>query len=350
MKSIHIDASKSYDVLIAENILKDCGRLCSNAVGVCRAAIVSDSVVYPLYGDIVKKSLEEAGFSTVVHVFKNGEASKNTEEYVKIVEFLAENQLTRSDIVVALGGGVTGDMAGFAAASYLRGIRFVQIPTTFLAAVDSSVGGKTGINLKSGKNLCGAFWQPSVVICDTKTLDTLSDEIFADGISESIKCGVLESEELFAKMSGDIRSNIEDIIAECVTIKCRAVCEDEFDTGARQKLNLGHTVGHAIEKLSEFKISHGHAVAIGMAVIARASENAGLCENGTTDKLVSTLEKCGLPSVCEYSGEELEGIMLSDKKRAGDSITLVIPKKIGECVLHKIPTDELLEFIKKGLE
>ncbi len=350
MKKIRIDASKSYDVVISENILDDSGEMIAAIAGKCKVAVISDSVVYPLYGDRVKKSLEKAGFPVVSHIFKNGEESKNTEEYVKVVEFLAENQLTRSDIVVALGGGVTGDMTGFAAATYLRGIKFVQIPTTFLAAVDSSVGGKTGINLKSGKNLCGAFHQPSLVLCDTKTLDTLSEEIFADGISESIKCGMLESKSLFEKMNGDIRSNIEEIIAECVSIKCRAVCEDEFDTGTRQKLNLGHTVGHAIEKLSCFKISHGHAVAIGMAIITKAAEKAGLCEMGTSEKLIDTFKACKLPTKCDYTAEELEKIMLSDKKRAGNTITLVIPKKIGDCILYKISTGELLEFIKKGLE
>ncbi len=347
MKKIHISASGAYDVIVSKGILKDCGRLIGEVLPKSRAALISDDKVFAIYGETVKKSLEEAGFETVCFTFPNGEKSKNSKTYIEMLEFLAENHLTRRDIAVALGGGVTGDMTGFAAATYLRGIKFVQIPTTLLAAVDSSVGGKTGINLESGKNLAGAFHQPSLVICDTDTFETLDEKTFSDGIAEAIKCGMLADKELFNKIGTD--ADIEDIIEGCVSIKRDVVNADEFDTGVRQLLNFGHTIGHAIEKCSSFEITHGHAVAIGMAMITKAAEGFGICESGTYDALAGTLKKCGLPIECPYSAEQLYNATLSDKKRAGDIITLVLPKKIGECILSSIKIEKLLEYIKKGL-
>ena len=350
MKKIQVRASTEYEVLISSGILCDSGELMRQVIKPCRVLLVSDDKVFGLYGARAKKSLEEAGYEVSVHIFKNGEKSKTMQEYIKILEAAAEAGLTRTDAMAALGGGVTGDMTGFAAATYLRGIKFVQLPTTFLAAVDSSVGGKTGVNLEHGKNLAGAFHQPSLVVCDTDTFATLDDRTFADGTSETIKCGMICDAELFGKMSGDFRKNIEDIAANCVAIKRDVVCEDEFDTGKRQLLNFGHTIGHAIEKCSDFEITHGHAVAIGMAAVTRAAEKLGICEKGTADTLCITLKKCSLPTECAFSAKELYGVMLSDKKRAGNTITLVVPKKIGECVLHKIPVGELLNFVEKGLE
>ena len=348
MKKIHIDASTGYDVIVSSGILESCGELIKEVIPECRVAIISDDIVFPLYGETVKTSLEKNGYRVVSYIFKNGENSKNIRTYTEILEFLAENHLTRTDLVVALGGGVCGDMAGFSAATYLRGIRFVQIPTTLLAAVDSSVGGKTGVNLDAGKNLVGAFYQPAMVICDTDTLKTLPEETFADGVSEAIKCGMIRDAKLFEKMRGDFKEDIEEIIAACITIKSRVVVNDEFDRGERQLLNFGHTVGHAIEKCSNFSITHGHAVAMGMMIVTKASERLGLCEK-ISDSLEETLVKCGLPIKCDFSAEELYKVTLNDKKRAGDSVTLVVPEKIGSCVLHKVKTEELLEYIKKGL-
>lgn len=349
MKKIHIDTSREYDVIISKNILEKTGELVGTVLKKCKIALISDDRVYPIYGEKVKKSLEKAGYITEVYVFPNGEKSKNMHEYINILEFLAENHFTRGDAAVALGGGVTGDMVGFAAASYLRGIPFVQIPTTFLAAVDSSVGGKTGVNLKSGKNLAGAFHQPSMVICDTECLKTLPEDTFADGVAEAIKCGMLESAELLDKMQGDLKNNIEDIIAECVDIKRRAVVEDEHDTGRRQLLNFGHTIGHGIEKSSGYAVTHGHGVSMGMAAITLVAEKMNLCEKGTYDYLCGVLKKCGLPIDCPYSAEEIYAAALSDKKRSGNAITLVLPEKPGKCVLYKTDTDKLSEMIEKGL-
>ena len=349
MKKIHIAASTPYDVIISRGILENCGELVGEIIPKCRAAIISDDVVFPLYGDTTKKSLEKSGFDVVSYVFENGEKSKCIKTYAQILEFLAENHLTRTDIIIALGGGVTGDMAGFAAATYLRGIKFIQIPTTLLAMVDSSVGGKTGVNLDAGKNLVGAFCQPSMVICDSNTLKTLPNDTLLDGVAEVIKCGMIRDDELFEKMGGDFSKNIEDIIAACITIKSQVVARDEFDRGERQLLNFGHTIGHAIEKCSNFSITHGHAVSIGMVIITKAAEGLGLCKSGISDTLRHTIQKCGLPISCKFSADELYRVTLSDKKRAGDSVTLIVPEKIGNCVLHKVKTDELLEYIEKGL-
>lgn len=349
MKKVHVMASTEYDVLIGKNLLSSCGQLIKEVMPISKVAIISDDKVYGLYGDTVKKSIENAGYMTEVYTFKNGEKSKNITTYTEILEFLAESGLTRSDFVVALGGGVTGDMAGFAAASYLRGIKFVQIPTTFLAAIDSSVGGKTGVNLNAGKNLVGAFHQPSLVICDTNTFETLSEENFADGVAEAIKYGMIEKPELLEKLSGDYINEIDDIVELCVSIKRDVVAEDEFEGGVRKLLNFGHTIGHGVEKCSNYAVTHGHGVAIGMSIITKAAESLGICEKGMSEKLDNLISKCGLPTKSPYSAQELYKVALSDKKRSGDSITVVLPESEGKCILKKITVDELLEYIKKGI-
>ena len=347
MKKVHINASKEYDVLIGKDILKDSGKLIGEIFPKGKTAIISDDKVFGIYGETVKASLENEGFSVEVFTFKNGEAFKNIETYTEILDFLAKSGLTRSDFLVALGGGVTGDMAGFASATYLRGINFVQIPTTFLAAIDSSVGGKTGVNLGAGKNLVGAFHQPSLVICDTETFKTLDEKTYLDGMAEAIKYGMIKDKDLFEKLGGDFV--IDEVVETCVKIKRDIVNEDEFELGARKLLNFGHTIGHAVEKCSNYEITHGHGVAIGMSIITKATEGMGLCEKGLSETLDNLLDNCGLPTKSPYSAEELFSVALSDKKRSGDSITLVLPKCEGECILEKIKVDELLEFIKKGI-
>ena len=349
MKKIKINASVNYDVIIDKNILKDTGRLVKEVITPCKACIVTDDTVNGLYADTVELSLREIGFDVIKFVFPHGEPSKSTATLVSLLEFLAENRLTRSDAIIALGGGVVGDLAGFASAIYLRGIRFVQIPTTLLAAVDSSVGGKTAVDLAAGKNLAGAFHQPSLVICDYMTLDTLPDSIFADGCAEVIKYGVINDEPLFELIGNGIKENIEEIIAICVQNKANIVSEDEFDSGKRQLLNLGHTVGHAIEGCSEFKISHGSAVAIGMMIVMRSAVSMGICNNSELLKLEKVLDAVSLPTSCQYSAKELTSIALADKKRNGDTITIVLPYSVGDSRLVKIDVDELESFIEKGL-
>ncbi len=344
MKTVSIAASRSYDVLIGSGLLDALGSHAAAISNAKMAALISDSNVWPLYGVRAKKSLAEAGVDAVEFVFPAGEENKNGQIYLEILNFLAENQLTRGDLIVALGGGVVGDMAGFAAATYLRGISYIQVPTTLLAAVDSSVGGKTAIDLPAGKNLCGAFWQPSLVLCDTATLTSLPADIFRDGCAEVIKYGVLYDEALFAELE---RSGLcfdrEDVIARCVEHKRDVVAQDEFDTGARMKLNLGHTIGHGVEAGSHFTISHGKAVAIGMAIVARASG----CED--RGRILSLLEKFGLPVNTDFSAEALYRSALSDKKRTGGTVNLIVPRRIGLCQIVPTNVNDLKSFIQAGL-
>ena len=349
MKTVHIDASKSYDVCIGRGLLDDCGRQIAERVRCASAAVVADDTVYALYGERVCASLEAAGVRTVCYVFPHGEKSKNLLEYAKILNFLAENRVTRADALIALGGGVTGDLGGFAAATYLRGIPFVQLPTTLLAAVDSSVGGKTAVDLPAGKNLAGAFYQPELVLCDLDTLDSLPREIFLDGCAEVIKYAVLGSRELFALLA-DIPSGkgLEEVTARCVEMKRDFVQSDELDRGARQMLNLGHTFGHAVEASSRFTLSHGKSVAIGMAMILRAACSRGLCSAETRDAVIALLQRYGLPTECPYPADMLLGALSADKKIFGTRLNLVVPTDIGACRLLPVGVDELSGWLRDG--
>ncbi|MBR5559420.1 MAG: 3-dehydroquinate synthase [Oscillospiraceae bacterium] len=350
MSTIHIAAGRPYDVLIEAGLLKQCGQLIREVHAPCSVAVVTDDGVPTHLADTAEASLKQAGFAVQRIVFRQGEAHKNLETLSDLLEFFASIPLTRGDLVVALGGGIVGDTAGFAASSYLRGIPFVQVPTTLLAAVDSSVGGKTAVNLQAGKNLTGAFWQPSLVICDTDILAVLNDDLMADGAAECVKYGVLGDAELFAMLEqGGLRSSMKEIVTRCVEMKGRIVAEDEHDTGSRQLLNLGHTLGHAIERAGNFALTHGHGVAIGMVLITRAAIARGLCEASALPRLTNALKACGLPVECPYKREQLLEAALRDKKRQGGSITLVVPKAIGSTVLMPVPVEELSAWIDDGL-
>ena len=349
MKTVKVNASKSYDVIIGDRLLERLGEYVNEAVGKCRLCIVTDDKVDALYSECAERSLRSSGYETEKFVIKNGEASKNTTSLIALLEFLAENRFTRSDCIVALGGGVVGDLAGFAAGVYLRGIRFIQAPTTLLAAVDSSVGGKTAVDLEAGKNLAGVFHQPSLVLCDTRTLDTLDERIFSDGCAEVIKYAIINDKPMFERLKGGIKSDVERVIAECVAHKAEIVEKDEFDRGCRQLLNLGHTVGHAIELCSGLTVSHGSAVAIGTVIITRASVALGYTSEDELCQIISLFKSAGLPTDCPYGAEELFSAATADKKREGDSITLILPYGIGNCKPYKLPVSELCEFIRKGL-
>lgn len=339
---------KPYDILIGKGILKTLPQKLSEITDAKKAVIITDDNVNKFYGDYVLKLLSDNGYETYKFVFKNGEQNKTLGTVSDILEFMAEKSVTRSDVIVALGGGIVGDVSGFCAASYLRGIDFVQVPTTFLASIDSSVGGKTGVNLKSGKNLAGAFYQPRLVLCDTEVFNTLPEENFKEGIAEAIKYGVICDNELFNKMSGNIKEELIDIITTCVSIKSDIVSKDEFDKGERQLLNFGHTIGHAIEKCSNFSITHGIAVGIGMAMIAKASDELGYSKEKCYTKIKDTLIANGLLYKCDFSDDELYSVMTRDKKRAGDYINLVVPEQIGKCVLKKISVSELKDVLNNA--
>lgn len=350
MKIIEVKASKTYKIHIGEGLLECAAELIKNAVGVCKAVIVTDDLVNSLYCDNLETNLKNAGYQVSRFVFVNGEASKNMDILCRLLNFLAEENLTRTDAIIALGGGVVGDMAGFAAATYLRGIRFVQIPTTLLSAVDSSVGGKTAVNLDNGKNLAGAFYQPDIVICDYNTLSTLPQNVFSDGCAEVIKYGVILSLELFVFLEkNEIKNNLEYVISRCVEIKRDIVCEDEHDNGVRRLLNFGHTVGHAIEKCSSYSIPHGSAVGIGMIIAAKGAYAQKLCSGDFSERIAELLTKNLLPIKCDFTANELYKVALSDKKRKGNEVALIVPEQLGKCVTKNINAEELLPFIKGGL-
>lgn len=351
MKTVHVNTSKSYDVIIDNGLIEKAGKLVLKACPKAeKIAVITDNIVDKLYADKITDSLIKNNLSVCKFVFENGESSKSISTFTDILNFLAENQITRSDAVIALGGGVVGDIAGFASSSFLRGINFIQIPTTLLAMVDSSVGGKTAVNLDSGKNLAGAFFQPDLVICDYSTLSTLPDSIFSDGCAEVIKYGIISDNEFFEFLNNnDIKENLEYVISRCVEIKADIVANDEHDTGVRQLLNLGHTFGHAIEKCSSYSISHGSAVSIGMVIAAKGAFLSDICDTDYSEKISEVLKKYKLPIKCEYNANELFEVTLSDKKRTGSYTNLVVPEKIGKCVLKKLPYENILEFIEKGL-
>ena len=351
MRTIEVSAeSGSYNVMIGSGLLSVCGEHIAAVHAPCRAAIVTDDTVNALYGDTVERSLCEAGFSAVRFVFPHGEQSKTLATYGALQSFLAANRLTRSDLIVALGGGVVGDLAGFAAATYQRGISFVQLPTTLLASVDSSVGGKTAVDLPEGKNLCGCFYQPKLVLCDHDTLKTLPAETFSDGMAEVIKYALMEDGWFFRFLQGmNAAEEPEAVIARCVEMKRDIVAQDEFDKGLRQKLNLGHTVGHAIEKLSGYSISHGAAVGMGLAAVTRAAQTLGYCEAPLCEELQALLAQYGLRTECPYDAAAVFEAACGDKKVQGSSITLVVPRAMGICELQSMPTAQLLRWIEAGV-
>ena len=350
MKVISVNASGQYDVVIGSNLLAKTGEYIKKVSNCKKAAVISDNNVWPIYGNTVISSLESAGIETSEFVFPAGENSKNAETYLNILNFLAENAITRSDVIIALGGGVVGDITGFAAATFLRGVPFVQIPTSLLAMVDSSVGGKTAIDLPSGKNLVGAFKQPKLVLCDVETLESLPENQFRDGCAEVIKYGMLYDSGLLKMLSVEGSGfDREAVIAKCICYKRDVVQDDEFDTGLRQKLNLGHTIGHGIEAGSHYEISHGQAVAAGMAIVSRAAAANGYCSSDALASLEACLKRFGLPTRTEFTAEQLSHTALSDKKRSGGSVNLIIPRAIGQCEIVPTPITELKLFIEAGL-
>ena len=307
-------------------------------------ALVTDSNVDRLYGDAAVRWLEEtSGLRVERIVFPAGEPSKTLETYAELVRGFASLGLTRTDVAVALGGGVVGDLTGFAAATYMRGIDVVQVPTTLLAMVDSSIGGKTGVDIPEGKNLVGAFHMPREIVRDTSFLATLPEREMKNGFAELIKTAVLFDPELFAALSPrPALDALAPLVERCARWKEKVVAEDFKEGGKRKLLNLGHTFGHAIESASGFRLSHGEAVAVGMRIVGRGVPEIG-----------SILDEYGFPQVADVLGppldltlDSLRGYMANDKKRSGDTITLVVPKRIGECELREVPVKELDSWLK----
>lgn len=367
MKKISVSASKKYQVIMEEGILSEAGRMIVEELDLKKdpvsgrtehkkICVVTDETVNALYAgedQEIFRSLSEAGFAVYKFVFPGGEEHKSLATIEKLLEYLAKEKFTRSDLLLALGGGITGDVTGFAASAYLRGIDYIQVPTTLLAVVDSSVGGKTGVNLCAGKNLVGAFWQPRLVLFDPKVLLTLSEDLKLDGIAEAVKAGVIADQAIIdsvntAYMPEDIRY-LTELAARAVEVKRKVVEEDERDNGCRQLLNFGHTLAHGIESCSHYKISHGHAVAMGMVIVSEAADKLGWTKESCGEAIYEILSRFGFPLDCPFDAKELTEAALQDKKIRGNEITLVIPSYIGKCELKKIPVSELYTFIQTGL-
>ena len=345
MKTIQIRTARPYEVRIGDHLLDTIGLQMRQLTKAQKICIVSDTNVFGLYGMPIINDLVKEDFEVSQFVFPAGESSKNHQVYVDLLQHLAISQLTRYDCILALGGGVVGDLAGFAAATYLRGIDYVQVPTSLLAMVDSSVGGKTGIDLPQGKNLCGAFWQPLAVFCDTCVLQSLSQPEWINGCAEIIKYGILFSPDMINQLEQDgFAFHRQDIIAECVNCKKYAVEQDETDHGQRMLLNLGHTLGHAIEAVSNYTIPHGYAVSIGVAMIAKASH----CPDYS--RIVALLDQFGLPTTTRFCPHQLYSKVISDKKRVDDTISFIIPNTIGNCQVHPVAIADLITFISEVLK
>ena len=354
MKTLHIDlGERSYDITIAPGLLDRVGeeikKVCPRAK---KLYVVTDTNVGPLYLDRLGRSLSAAGFQSSGAAILAGEGSKSAENLTRLWEAMMDFGLTRTDAVVALGGGVVGDLAGFAAATILRGVDFIQIPTTLLAQVDSSVGGKVAVDLDAGKNLAGCFWQPKAVLMDTETLDTLPDATFADGMAEVIKYGCIADKAFFEFLTAhpsrtEIMANIEYVLYTCCNIKRSVVEKDERDTGKRMILNFGHTIGHAYELAGHYeKWTHGQAVAAGMVKAAELGTALGVTPTDVPERLEGLLEALGLPTAIPCDGETYAAAIGHDKKGAGEDITLVLLGELGGAVLHKLPKARLMEVLQ----
>ena len=344
--TVHVPlGERSYDILISPGCIDQAGAHIRERLGSVACAVITDDNVAPLYAPRLTASLENAGLRTCTCVLPHGEATKSLDTMQRLYDFLAEKRITRRDAVVALGGGVIGDTAGFAAATWMRGIRFVQVPTSLLAQVDSSVGGKVAVDLPCGKNLVGAFHQPALVLCDPDTLATLTDTYWRDGLGEVVKYGAIADLPLFELLERaapggreGVMRHIGEILTRCIQAKADIVAADERESGVRVTLNFGHTLGHAIEACQHFSgLSHGMAVAVGMAQITRLSEAEGVTEAGTAARLENLLRTLGLPTdvPAGLTGAELTAAMGADKKNAADGLTVVLLRRIGACWTRK---------------
>lgn len=348
---LDVRTAQPYSVFIENGVLDRVGEIArkSRKPG-AKAMVISDSNVFPLYGERVKASLERAGFPVSTFVFPAGEPQKQISTVCDMYRALSEAGFTRTDFIVTLGGGVAGDMGGFAAATFLRGMAFLQVPTTLLAQVDASVGGKTGVDLPFGKNLVGAFHQPFAVAADPQVLKSLPEHFFRDGMGEVVKYGCISDQPLFQALeAGAALENLEDLLARCVASKKSFVEEDTRDTGRRMILNFGHTFGHALEKLHNFEcLSHGEAVGIGMVLASRVGEELSVTPKGTAERILTVLGQYGLLTSSQFSWEEIVDATALDKKSDGSSLRLILLKEIGDAVIHPVTREDLKRLWKGG--
>jgi len=342
MRKIRVNLGRdSYEVLIGPGLLSLAGLLLKEKGYAGKAVVITDPNVKSLYGEVLEWSLTKNGFNVTTLVVPAGEEQKSLDNAVLLYEQLTDAYAERSTPIVALGGGVIGDLAGFVAATYLRGVPFVQLPTTLLAQVDSSVGGKVAVDHGRLKNKIGAFYQPKLVMADIAALKTLPAVELANGLAEVIKTAAIRSKELFAYLEQNIEKmkdfdadTLEEIVYQCVRIKAEIVEKDERDTGLRNILNYGHTIGHAIESVSEFRIKHGEAVAVGMVVAARISNRMGLLSYSEVDRLITLVEKAGLPArMPDLDTSAILKAMRHDKKVESGQVRFVLLKEIGDVIV-----------------
>lgn len=352
MEKIRINTKKEYDCLIGEDIFNEAEKYfpwnCK------KAAIIWDENVGVKTVSKLGALLETRKIEVIALSVKGGENLKSLSSYEKIVKYLIDFNLDRNDVIYAIGGGSVGDLAGFIASTYKRGVKLVQIPTTLLAACDSSVGGKTALNLAGVKNIVGTFYQPELVLIDPSYFSTLPDDVFKEGISEIIKYGMLGDSELLELIHDKplikYRRNYEyvsSILLRVLGIKARIVAEDEYDNGVRNLLNFGHTLGHAIEAESNFTISHGQAVAMGMNLITVAAEEKDIAEIGTEMTLTDALIKNRIDYECPFKVSKLLNRVETDKKVRGDNINIVLPKEAGKCFVKNMPLIEFKELFNE---
>ena len=346
MKTIKVNTGRPYEVLIGENLLSQTGALVKKVLNAPRVLIITDDIVNVLYTGIVAESLSESGYQVEIFVIENGEKSKCLSVYGAILDFLADGGYTRKDGIVALGGGVVGDLAGFVASTYLRGINFVQIPTTLLAQIDSSVGGKTAIDLSAGKNLVGAFWQPSLVIADVLTLNTLPCKEIENGLGELIKYACLIGGEAYELVAKGFEKDTLRAVELSVAYKRDIVEADEREGGIRRLLNLGHTVAHGIEKLSGYTFTHGKAVACGIMAIANAEHKRGTLPSEEYYKIKDLYATYNIDYTLPYKISDICEVAKVDKKAEDKDINLVTIKGVGNCVVEKMELAKLKEYLK----
>jgi 3-dehydroquinate synthase len=341
----------SYPIYLGKSIVSRAGHSLAELGYKGRCAVVTNTTVGPLHADTLLTGLHEAGFTPTRIDLPDGEQFKTLATIADLYGQLVEAQLDRRSLVIALGGGVIGDMAGFAAATYLRGVPFAQIPTTLLAMVDSSVGGKTGVDLPQGKNLVGAFKQPELVIIDPDVLATLPDVEFRAGLAETIKNAVIGAPHVFAALEKG-QYDLTWLVTEAVGVKVRVVQEDPFEQGRRAVLNLGHTFGHAFEKLSNFEMRHGEAVARGMACAARLAARLGYCAGDTVESIIALLAQVGLPfDPPPYPAAEVWAAMFTDKKRQGDTLRFILPRAIGDVdIFDTVAEAEVKAILEENYE
>ena len=347
---VQVNVSNQYNVIVGNNLLERIGEILSRRLQ-CgnHVALIGDAQVFAIYAQRVIKSLKSNGYNVSTFAFASGETSKTLSTVEKIYNFFSRNDIVRGDMVLGLGGGVCSDIVGFAASTYMRGIECVHIPTSLLAQVDASVGGKTGVNLPFGKNLVGTFYQPKLVVEDMDTLNTLSEREFNSGMAEIIKCACIQDELLFDMLSGNYKEHLKEIIFRAVSIKRDIVVKDELDFSIRLFLNFGHTIGHALEFLSNFKLSHGEAVSVGMCIMTKASESFGITKSGTYEKLFRLCKSFSLPTSVKSSEDEIMSVIRHDKKRRDESISCVLLEDVAKPIIKRLSLEEVRDFVHKGL-